>query len=133
MTESIRIFIVEDEEGLADFMCRVLKMNGYDAFYATDGLKAVELFKTERPQLTLIDIDLGYSEINGIEVLKRIKEIDSEVVCLMTTRITDDESVEQAKKLGALHYILKPLGSQDLVTAVNEAAEEFKKRSASNG
>lgn len=130
MTKPVRVFIIEDEEGLADFMRQVLQMKGYDAFYATDGVKAVELFEKERPDITLIDVDLGYSLINGIEVLQKIKDIDRNAFCFMVTRITDDESVRQAKQLGAAHYILKPLGIEDLSAAITKAVQELKQRSA---
>ena len=133
MDSNIKVLVIDDEEGLADFMQKILELKGYIAFMETDGPRAVDLFKKERPDITLIDIALGYSEIDGIEVLKRIKELDKDAICLMVTRITEPEAVKQAKKLGAMHYLLKPLDSKDLVVAVNEAAEVIKKRRASGG
>ncbi len=126
----VKVLVVDDEEGLADFMQRILQLKGYAAFMETDGIGAVNFFKNERPDIVLIDIDLGYSEIDGVEVLKRIKEIDKSAACIMVTRITDEESVKKSKEYGALHYLLKPLDSKDIVAAVNEAAEVIRKRRA---
>jgi len=127
----IRVLVIDDEEGLADFMQRILSLKGYAAFMETDGVGAVNFFKNERPDIVLIDIDLGYSEIDGVEVLKRIKEIDKNAVCIMVTRITDEESVKKSKEYGAMHYLLKPLDSKDIVAAVDEAARVIRQRRAS--
>ena len=129
--QMIRVLVIDDEEGLADFMQRILSLKGYAAFMETDGVGAVNFFKNERPDVVLIDIDLGYSEIDGVEVLKRIKEIDKNAVCIMVTRITDEESVKKSKEYGAMHYLLKPLDSKDIVAAVDEAARVIRQRRAS--
>ena len=126
--QMIKVLVIDDEEGLADFMQRILSLKGYAAFMETDGIGAVNFFKNERPDIVLIDIDLGYSEVDGVEVLKRIKEIDKNAVCIMVTRITDEESVKKSKEYGAMHYLLKPLDSKDIVAAVNEAAEVIRQR-----
>ena len=129
--QMIRVLVIDDEEGLADFMQRILSLKGYAAFMETDGVGAVNFFKNERPDIVLIDIDLGYSEIDGVEVLKRIKEIDKNAVCIMVTRITDEESVKKSKEYGAMHYLLKPLDSKDIVAAVDEAGRVIRQRRAS--
>ena len=131
--QMIRVLVIDDEEGLADFMQRILSLKGYAAFMETDGVGAVNFFKNERPDIVLIDIDLGYSEIDGVEVLKRIKEIDKNAVCIMVTRITDEGSVKKSKEYGAMHYLLKPLDSKDIVAAVDEAARVIRQWRASSG
>ena len=130
---SIKVLVIDDEAGIADFMKSILELKGYTAFMETDGLRAVELFKKERPDIVLIDVDLGYSEIYGVEVLKRIKAIDKDAVCLMVTRITDEESVKQSKEFGALHYLLKPLDGKGVVKVVNDTSEIIYQRRASGG
>ena len=126
----IKVLVIDDEEGLADFMQRILQLKGYAAFMETDGISAVNFFKSERPDITLIDVDLGDSEIDGVEVLKKIKAIDQNAICIMVTRITDDSAVKKAKEYGAMHYLLKPLDSKDIVTAVNEASQVIQQRRA---
>lgn len=130
---SIKVLVLDDEEGISDFMRRILELKGYTAFMETDGIGAVNFFRNERPDITLIDIDLGYCEIDGVEVLRRIKELDKDAVCIMVTRITEQNAVNKAKELGAMHYLLKPLDSKDVVAAVNEAAETIKKRRGTVG
>jgi DNA-binding response OmpR family regulator len=131
--QMIKVLVVDDEEGLADFMQKILQLEGYMAFMETDGMGAVNFFKAERPDIILIDVALGYSKIDGIEVLKRIKEMDQNAMCLMVTRVTDEETVKKAKEFGAMHYVLKPLDRKDIIAVVKEAAEIIKQRRASNG
>ena len=126
----LKVLVVDDEEGLADFMQKILQLKGYAAFMETDGVCAVNFFKSERPDITLIDVDLGNSELDGVEVLRRIKAIDQNAICIMVTRITDENSVKKSKEYGALHYLLKPLDSKDIVAAVNEAAQVIQQRRA---
>ena len=94
-------------------------------------MAAVNFFKAKRPDITLIDVALGDTSISGIEVLKKIMEIDPNAVCIMLTRITDESTVARAKDLGALHYIFKPFTGEELVKLVNLAEGVVKERRAS--
>ena len=124
----IKILIVEDEEGLSDAMVKLLRLRSFEAFYSLDGPEAVKMFEEKRPEICIIDIQLGYSELDGLEVLEKVKEIDKTAECIIVTRITDKESIEKAKELGATHYLLKPLDSKDWLEVVMEVADIVKKR-----
>ena len=126
----ISVLSIDDEEGLVDFLQQTLEREGYASFMETDGMAAVNFFKAKRPDITLIDVALAINSISGIEVLKKIKEIDPNAVCIMLTRITDESTVSRAKDLGALHYIFKPFTGEDLVKIVNQAEEVVKQRRA---
>jgi len=123
----LKLLVVDDEEGIVRYAQRIYEKQGFITFGATDGVTAVEIFKKEQPDISLIDIHMPYSPIDGIETLRQIKEINKDAVCIMVTRITDKTSIEQARKLGAFHYITKPLGVEDLDKVVNEAKEKLKK------
>lgn len=128
---NISVLSVDDEEGLVDFLQQALEREGYASFMETDGMAAVNFFKAKRPDITLIDVALGDTSISGIEVLKKIMEIDPNAVCIMLTRITDESTVARAKDLGALHYIFKPFTGEELVKLVNLAEGVVKERRAS--
>jgi DNA-binding NarL/FixJ family response regulator len=66
---------------------------------------------------------MPYSPIDGIETLRRIKEIDKSAVCIMVTRITEKDKVEQSKRYGAAAYVLKPLELEELDRVISEAAK----------
>jgi len=125
--DKIKILVVDDEEGIVHWVTNVYADRGFLTFAAMDGEKAVEIFKKEHPSIVLIDVHMPYSAIDGIQTLKKIKEIDKNTVCIMVTRITDNKTVEEARKLGALHYIPKPLTMDELDEAINEAIDIVKK------
>ena len=117
----LKLLVVDDEEGIVDFVKKIYSRKGFITFGATDGLAAVEIFQKERPQINLIDIHMPFSAIDGVETLRRIKEIDKNAICIMVTRITEKEKVEESKQRGAASYILKPLELEDLDRAISEA------------
>jgi len=121
--KQLKLLVVDDEEGIVDFVKRIYSRKGFITFGATDGIAAVEIFKKERPQVNLIDIHMPFSPIDGVEVLRRIKEIDKDAICIMVTRITEKDKVEESKNLGASAYILKPLELEDLDKAISEVAK----------
>jgi len=121
--KQLKLLVVDDEEGIVDFTQRIYKRKGFITFGATDGIAAVDIFQRERPQISLIDVHMPYSPIDGIETLRRIKEIDKNAICIIVTRITEKDKVEQAKKLGASAYILKPLELEELDKVISEAAK----------
>jgi len=121
--KQLKLLVVDDEEGIVDFIKRIYTRKGFITFGATDGITAVEIFKKERPQVNLIDIHMPFSPIDGVETLRRIKEIDKQAICIMVTRITEKDKVEQSKQFGASAYILKPLALEDLDKAISEAAK----------
>lgn len=93
--DPLKLLIVDDEEGIVDFVKRIYSRKGFITFGATDGITAVEIFKQEKPQISLIDIHMPNSPIDGVETLKRIKEIDKDATCIMVTRITEKDKVEE--------------------------------------
>lgn len=120
---SLKLLVVDDEEGIVDFIKRIYSRKGFVTFGATDGITAVEIFQKERPQVSLIDIHMPYSPIDGVETLRRIKEIDKDATCIMVTRITEKDKVEESRKFGASAYILKPIELEELDKAIAEVAK----------
>ncbi len=129
----IKILVVDDEEDIAHFTAKILQYDGFTAFKAMDGAQALEIFAKERPQICLIDVHLGYSKIDGMNVLRKIKGTDKNVECIMITRITDKDTIAEVKKLGVKEYLLKPLASEQWLEKVHVAVKEIEGRSASNG
>lgn len=121
--QQLKLLVVDDEEGIVDFTKKIYSRKGFLTFGATDGMAAVEIFQKERPQINLIDVHMPYSPIDGIETLKRIKEIDKNAICIMVTRITDKDKVDQARALGASAYVLKPLELEELDKVISETAK----------
>ena len=107
-----RVLVVDDEPDAVELLQEFLTAKGYEVCTAEDGEEALRLVKEERPHLILLDIRMP--KMNGLEVLKRVREIDREVGVIMVTAVNEEETGRQALELGAFDYITKPLDLQYL-------------------
>ncbi|MCL2817437.1 MAG: response regulator transcription factor [Clostridiales bacterium] len=128
-----KILIIEDEEKLARFMELELNYEGYEAKKASDGRRGLELFETEPFDLVLLDIMLP--ELNGMEVLRRIRRASSVPILMLTARDSVTDKVSGLDS-GADDYITKPFAIEELLARIrtalrkNSAAESGKTLSA---
>jgi DNA-binding NtrC family response regulator len=129
MEEKFKLLVVDDEEDMLVFATEVFRRNGFTVFSCLDGTQGLEVFQEQRPQIVLIDIHMPYSSLSGLDLLRRIKEIEKDTICIIVTRITDKDKIEESKRLGALHYITKPLDSKELLEIVNRSIQEIKNKS----
>ncbi|MDD2481344.1 MAG: response regulator transcription factor [Lutispora sp.] len=110
-----RILIVEDEEKIARFIELELKFEGYEVDKAFNGRDGLELAKTQPFDLIILDIMLP--ELNGIEVLRRIRQFSNVPIILLTAR---DAVVDKVAGLdgGADDYITKPFAIEELLARI---------------
>lgn len=114
-----RILLVEDELFIHDLYKRVLEQSGFEVESAYDGKVGWQLAQ-QKPDLVLLDIMLP--EINGIELLKMLKDNEStkDIPVVLLTNLGQAEVVKNAFKIGAQGYFLKmKLSLQDLIKNVN--------------
>jgi len=102
-----KILVVDDEHDVCDFVKNFFEERGYSVLTALDGEAALEIIKKEKPELVLLDIKM--KGMDGIAVLKHIKDIDKDVKVVMVTALEDPAKVDEACRLGACDYITKPL------------------------
>ena len=107
-----RILVVDDEPDAVELLLEFLTAKGYDVITASDGEEALRQVKEHRPHLILLDVRMP--KLNGMEVLKRVREIDHEVGVIMVTAVNEEETGREALKMGAFDYITKPLDLQYL-------------------
>ena len=112
----MKILIVEDDKGISDFIVPELEHEGYTTCLAESGRKALEMFENEKPDLVLLDIMLP--ELNGLEVLRRIRAVSTVPVILETAR---GETIDKINglNLGADDYIPKPFEIEELLARIN--------------
>ncbi|TRZ50512.1 response regulator [bacterium] len=104
----IKILIVDDEVEICNIFYDFFTPKGYEVIKATSGKEAIELVKTEKPNLVFLDIRMPV--MDGMEALKKIKEIDQSITVIMVTVLKDEKTAKNALKLGAYDYVTKPLG-----------------------
>ena len=102
-----KILVVDDELAVCNMLKKFLTKEGYEATVALSGEEAIEKVRQENPHIVLLDIKMP--GIDGVETLKRIREIDKKVGIVMITVVKDDEIGRKCMELGAYDYITKPL------------------------
>jgi len=108
----VKVLVVDDEVEVADFLCNFLKRFKIPIEKATSGEEALKVFDKTKPDWVLLDIRMP--DLDGFEVLKRLKAKDSRVKVMMITGSEDKVSQEKANNLGAVDYIVKPLDLEEL-------------------
>ncbi len=112
----MNILIVEDDKGISDFIIPELEHEGFNTSLAVTGRQAIEKFEAEKPDLILLDIMLP--ELNGLEVLRRIRAVSTVPIILETAR---GETIDKINglNLGADDYISKPFEIEELLARIN--------------
>jgi len=116
-----RILVVEDEEGMREFLNILLAKEGYDVTTCESGAEALEKFKERDFHLVVTDIKMP--GIDGIEVLSRIKEIDPSVPVIIMTGYASMETAIQAVNKGAYSYLRKQTSNEDIKQVIKKAIE----------
>ncbi len=111
----MKILIVEDEESIREIEKAYLKRAGYTVLEAEDGEKALSIFKQEKVDLVILDLNLP--KLDGIEVCKRIR-VTSQVPVIMVTAYR--HPFVEAMKEGCDDYLTKPIDPHLLIKVTEE-------------
>jgi DNA-binding NtrC family response regulator len=125
----ISILAVDDEEAFLDIIQTVLAQEGYKVETAKDGVEAINKLQQRTFDLVLLDIKLPH--VDGVEVLKFIREHSYDTQVIMLTGVHDIKITVACMQLGAYNYITKPYATDELL-AVIERAMERKRLSLEN-
>jgi len=110
-----RILVVDDDTAISEMIGIVLKAEGYEPQFAGDGAEAIELFRTMRPDLVLLDLMLP--GIDGIQVCAAIRS-ESGVPIIMLTAKGETTDVVKGLESGADDYVVKPFNPKELVARI---------------
>lgn len=121
MNKKATILVVDDESGVRRSFNMVLK-DEYKVLLAGTGKKAVDIYTKHAIDLVLLDILLP--DIDGIDLLKKLKQTDPNTEIIMVTAVNDLQTAVKAIKLGAYEYIIKPFIVEDVLTIISRALEK---------
>ncbi len=121
MNPSAKIMVVDDEKGICQNVQRILSKNDYEVVCALSAAEALEKMKTESFALMISDIVMP--EMNGLELLKRVKQEWPETQALMMTAYASTDTAMKAIRLGAMDYVPKPFTPDELRKSVKKALE----------
>ena len=116
-----KILIVDDEEIIVRLLSMSLRSDGYETITAFNGEQGLEKFKSESPDIVVTDIKMP--GMDGLELLKKIKEIDIETEVIIVTGHGDIDSTITALQYGASDFINKPVRDEALAIALERAKE----------
>ena len=123
----LKLLLVEDEEPLASSLANMLRsVWGFDVRLAHRGEEAIQILKTERPPLMLLDLYL--EDIGGFKVLREAKANDPNIIIYVLTGFNDEDLKQKSLAQGARAYLVKPLNNAILKAKLDEAAAEVARR-----
>ncbi len=112
------VLIVEDEEPICNFITAILDSNGYRVMKTGSGKEGLSMTASYSPDVVLLD--LGLPDLDGTEVLKKLRQWTKIPVVVVSARGQEREKVE-ALDLGADDYIVKPFGTSELLARIRTA------------
>ncbi|MGR3173388.1 MAG: sigma-54-dependent transcriptional regulator [Candidatus Scalindua sp.] len=124
MSSNEKILVVDDLEDMRVLLSGILKKEGYKITVADGGLSAVELFRKELSDAVIMDIKMP--GMDGIEAMKRMKEIAPTVPIVLMTAHGDVSTAVHAVKSGAYDYVTKPFDNEKIVIILKNALSELK-------
>ena len=120
-----KILIVEDDILMQKMLKDSMKESGFSITLASDGRAGLVKFQKTYFDLVLLDIKLP--KMNGIELLKKIKEISDEVIVIMMTAFGAVDTAVDAIKMGAFDYVTKPFLPEELILIMQKGLELFRR------
>jgi len=119
--KSLSILYVEDEEGIRKKMSDSLRYYAKEVFEASNGMVALKIYKEKTPDIIFTDILMPV--MDGIELVKKIREEDSKIPIVMVTAHTDKDYLLSAVELHLEQYIVKPINLKDLKNSLQKCVE----------
>ena len=117
-----KILLVDDEAHIRVFVSLILKSLGDPVVIeASNGEEAVTAFQKDRPDIVLLDVNMPH--MDGIQTLRKLKEIDPDCVVIMLTSLANRETVERALELGAVNYIRKDTPKEEIAKSLAETID----------
>ena len=117
-----KILLVDDEPHIRKFVGLLLKQLGSPTIIeAANGREALDLYRLERPDLVLLDVNMPV--LDGLATLRALRELYPEVVVIMLTSLASRQTIEGAADLGACLYIRKDTPKDEMLQMLRETIE----------
>ncbi len=118
-----RVLVIEDNTMFQRVLSRGLEAAGHTPVVTTDGLYGLEQLVQSRPDLVLLDLMLGEEDLQGLEVLVRIRDLHPELPVIIMTGFGTIETAVEAMKRGASEFLQKPFNIEEMIFAIEHALE----------
>jgi len=123
MNKIAKILYVDDEVSALKVLSAIIKKAGFDVITASTAEEAISLLK--KTEVNIIILDYRLPGMDGIEMLRWLKQEGIKVPTVMLTAYGTIEKAVEAMKLGAYHYLIKPVDPELLINVINEAINKY--------
>ncbi|MBN2355809.1 sigma-54-dependent Fis family transcriptional regulator [candidate division KSB1 bacterium] len=115
------VLIVDDERVLRESLAEWLTEDGFHVLLADSGMEALRIIQEKKPTIAVIDIKMP--GMDGISLLRKIREVDSNIVVIMITAFATVDNAVQSMKDGAFDFITKPFPPEKLSNMLHHVLE----------
>jgi two-component system, cell cycle sensor histidine kinase and response regulator CckA len=119
------ILVVEDESTLREYLRVILEEKGYSVLLACDGSDGIDLFSKHQGQIALVISDLGMPKLDGLNLLRKIKEVQPKARVIMTSGLVDPDRKVEILHAGAKDFLAKPYGGREVLLRVREILDSM--------
>ena len=119
------IMIVDDEVGVRELLRDTLKIAGFETVEADNGMSALTVLRSHKPELIIIDINMPL--MDGFELVERLRGTGDLVPVLMLTARNDQQDISRGLRIGADDYVVMPFGLEELILRVKAILRRSKK------
>ena len=117
--DKIKVLVIDDEQGIRDLFIQALEEDDYEVLTVDNGEQGLDIIKSEMPNVIFLDLKLP--GIDGLEVLKRISDLQSKPIVIMITGHGTIAKAAKTMDLGAYDYIVKPFDIDDIIKLMKQA------------
>src|SRR5678816_2175157 len=114
-----RILIIDDEQGIRAALGQLLEFEGYDVRSVANAVDGIGEYQKQRPDLVFLDVKMA--GIDGVEALKKLKEIDPSAIVVMISGHATIQTAVEATQLGAYDILEKPLDTDRILVTLRNA------------
>ena len=130
MSQNIRILVIEDEKNIQNFITSVLNSQHYQVISSLTGRDGLSQAASASPDLILLD--LGLPDMDGMEIIRKIREWSDTPILVISARVQEDDKV-LALDSGADDYITKPFGNSELLARIRTALRHVNRLKTDTG
>lgn len=118
---SITLLIIDDDPAACRIFKKIIEKEGYRVLTATDAGRGLRLIQEKSPEIVFLDIKMP--RVDGIELLRRIRKINKDVIVIMLTGFATLDTARKAMELGAYDYVTKPFDLEAIKASIRDALE----------